>query len=148
APKAVADISLVDADKDNQKEKKTFWQRLNSISETALHDFIDITVFLILGALLPSLVRTAFDRDQLQPMMQDFPATAILAMVVLAIVLCLCGEVGAFVALNQIALPGATVACLVVGQVLALRLYIMYPRVLRPGLIWTNITAVVVQVFV
>src|SRR5262249_3745589 len=35
--------------------KPTLFQRLSNISATALHDFVDITVFLILGAVLAAL---------------------------------------------------------------------------------------------
>src|SRR5262249_28089502 len=45
------------ADDDAPEEKRSAWQRLSNISDTALHDFIDITVFLILGALLAALTR-------------------------------------------------------------------------------------------
>ncbi len=40
-------------DTDAPEAKRSPWQRLSNISDTALHDFIDITVFLILGACWP-----------------------------------------------------------------------------------------------
>src|SRR5262249_3728211 len=46
-------------------ERRTLWQRVNNISETALHDFVDITVFLILGALLAATTRLFFTTDQI-----------------------------------------------------------------------------------
>src|SRR5205807_2152013 len=33
-------------------QPRPLWQRVSNITETALHDFVDITVFLILGAIL------------------------------------------------------------------------------------------------
>ena len=45
-------------------ERKTIMGRLNNISSTALHDFVDITVFLILGALLAALVEAADRADR------------------------------------------------------------------------------------
>src|SRR5947208_2485639 len=38
-------------------KRRSLWDRVNNISETALHDFVDITVFLILGALLAATAR-------------------------------------------------------------------------------------------
>src|SRR5207245_1054843 len=88
APRAVADI-VTGTDTDApEAQKKTAWQRLNSISETSLHDFIDITVFLILGALLASVVRilvkTTIGPDEMDNLMMNFPAVAILSMMLLA----------------------------------------------------------------
>src|SRR5262249_28554365 len=44
-------------DEDNGKPGKPWMQRIAAISETALHDFVDIMVFLILGALIAAGVR-------------------------------------------------------------------------------------------
>src|SRR5262249_61072643 len=50
-----------EAAKDDPEEKaearRPFFKRLSNISATALHDFIDITVSLCLGALLAATVR-------------------------------------------------------------------------------------------
>src|SRR5262245_1655220 len=46
------------ADEDGApEERRGLWDRLGNVTETALHDFVDITVFLILGALLAATTR-------------------------------------------------------------------------------------------
>jgi uncharacterized membrane protein YraQ (UPF0718 family) len=138
--------------------KKVSWrQRLINISETSLHDFIDITCFLILGAFLASLVRVFNVLDYAPNLSNAFVAVPV--MMGLAVLLCLCSEADAFVAANlvqvsaaqassaiQIPLAGK-LAFLVLGPMLDLKLYFMYTRVFRTRLIWTIIPCVVVLVF-
>src|SRR5262249_52858759 len=124
------------------------WKRLGNISETALHDFVDITVFLILGALLAAVVRQMLSQEDIAQLSGGYPVLAIVAMMALAIALCLCSEADAFVAASFITMqPAAKVAFLVLGPMLDFKLYLMYTRVFRPRLIWTIISSVVVQVF-
>ena len=74
---------------------------------------------------------------------------AILAMMAMAVVLCLCSEADAFVAASYTQLPpAAKLAFLILGPMLDLKLYFMYTRVFRPRLIWTIFTASAVQVFI
>jgi uncharacterized membrane protein YraQ (UPF0718 family) len=122
-------------------------QRFYNISEVALHDFIDITCYLILGALLASLVQT-FNLVQYAPGLTN-PVLAVVYMMVLAVLLCLCSEADAFVAANLLSVPlGGKVAFLVLGPMLDLKLFFMYTRVFRARLIWTIISCVVVIVFI
>src|SRR5207244_722346 len=123
--------------------------RLSNISETALHDFVDITVFLILGALLASFMRQLLSNfSEYESVLRSNPPLAIAFMMGLAIVLCLCSEADAFVAANIGAVtPAAKLAFLVLGPMLDFKLYLMYTRVFRPRLIWTIMSCVVVQVF-
>jgi uncharacterized membrane protein YraQ (UPF0718 family) len=112
-----------------------------------LHDFVDITVFLILGAILAALCRSFLSHDQMQRLALGYPALAILIMMGLAILLCICSEADAFIAASFRGVPAAPkLAFLVLGPMLDLKLYMMYTRVFRPRLIWTIITSVVVQV--
>jgi hypothetical protein len=130
--------------------RRPWWQRLGNISETALHDFVDITVFLILGALLAALSRTVLMAYQIDigALAHTLPLVAIAAMMGLAILLCLCSEADAFVAASFVTLPpAAKLAFLVLGPMLDFKLYMMFTRVFRPRLIWTIIACVVVQVF-
>jgi uncharacterized membrane protein YraQ (UPF0718 family) len=149
APLAVADASAGSRAEDSDGPRKSWLQRLSNISETALHDFVDITVFLILGALLAAFARQMFTNDDIADLSRDHPVMAIGVMMGLAAVLCLCSEADAFVAASFIALrPSAKLAFLVLGPMLDLKLYLMYTRVFRQKLIWNIIAAVVVQVFV
>jgi len=122
------------------------WFRLVNIAEIAIHDFLEITCFLILGATLAAIVQSA-DLLSYAPMLKNSPALAVLAMMLLAVLLCLCSEADAFVAANLIAIPlGGKLAFLVLGPMLDLKLYLMYTRVFRPRLIWTIIGSVVLTV--
>src|SRR5262249_2927280 len=89
---------------DEAGPKRTLWERVNNISETAMHDFIDITVFLILGALLAATVRLFLSQDDIASLGREHIALSILAMMGLAIILCLCSEADAFVAASFVTL--------------------------------------------
>lgn len=138
------------AEEDEEPAPTRSWmQRLNNISETALHDFVDITVFLTLGALITCVLRQVLDPRDVEDWARAYPARAIGYTMVLAVVMCLCSEADAFVAANFGAIvPAAKLAFLVLGPMLDIKLFLMYTRVFRPRLIWTIIACVVVQVFI
>ena len=130
-------------------EKKPFFQRLANISETALHDFVDIMVFLTLGACIAALVKGQFTADTVQSFSQGYPAFTILAMMVTAIVMCLCSEADAFVAASFTTLhPSAKLAFLVIGPMFDFKLLLMFTRVFRRRVIVTIFLSVFIQVFV
>jgi uncharacterized membrane protein YraQ (UPF0718 family) len=132
---------------DEVRAKRTLGERINNITETALHDFVDITVFLILGALLAASTRLFLTSDMVAELSKEHVLLSIGLMMVLAVVLCLCSEADAFVAASFVTLrPAAKVAFLVLGPMLDFKLYLMYTRVFRPKLIWTIFGAVIVQV--
>lgn len=134
--------------------RRSLGQRVNNITETALHDFIDVMVFLILGALLAALCRVLLmndpaQKDHLEDLSRSYPVFSIGIMMALAIVLCICSQADAFVAASFTAVrPAAKLAFLVLGPMLDFKLYAMYTRVFRPRLIWTVVSCVVLQVFV
>ncbi len=149
APLAVPPAALPATKEEDEEEepRRSFWQRVSNISEVALHDFVDITVYLILGAVLASGSRFFLSRDQVSALANNY-MLAILIMMGLAILLCICSEADAFVAASFRNLPPSSkLAFLVLGPMLDLKLYMMYTRVFRPRLIWTIIASVVVQVF-
>jgi uncharacterized membrane protein YraQ (UPF0718 family) len=129
-------------------DARSFAQRIHTVAEVALHDFVDITVFLILGALLASLARVLLPHETVEDFSRQYPFWAIGGMMALAIILCLCSEADAFVAASFTGLaPSAKLAFLVLGPMLDFKLYMMYLRVFSPRLIWTIIVSVVVQVW-
>jgi uncharacterized membrane protein YraQ (UPF0718 family) len=149
APLAVADTTAGASADGEETTRKPWWKRLGNITETALHDFVDIMVFLVLGALLAAYARQLFTEDQIYDLSRNHPVLAIGAMMGLAVILCLCSEADAFVAASFLSLqPAAKLAFLVLGPMLDLKLYLMYTRVFRQKLIWTIIAAVVTQVMV
>jgi uncharacterized protein len=136
-------------DEDAPEAKRSPWQRISNISDTALHDFIDITVFLILGALLAAFMRQMVTQEMIAQLSRDHAVLAIGLMMLLAVLLCLCSEADAFVAASFITLrPSAKLAFLVLGPMFDLKLYLMYTRVFRPRLIYTIFLSVIIQVFV
>lgn len=122
--------------------------RLGLIAETALHDFVDITVFLTLGAALASVSRLFFTSEEVANFAVARPIMAILLMMGLAFVLCLCSEADAFVAASFSTLPPAPkLAFLVMGPMLDIKLLILFTRVYRARLIWIIVGSVVLQTF-
>jgi uncharacterized membrane protein YraQ (UPF0718 family) len=147
-------LPLVEGNGDDDEDaptakKKTWTERFGNITETALHDFVDIMVFLIIGALIAAFSRQLLQRGELESLTRGFPILAILMMMGMAVLLCLCSEADAFVAASYTVLrPSAKIAFLVLGPMLDLKLYFMYTRVFRPRLIWTIFAAVAIQVFI
>jgi uncharacterized membrane protein YraQ (UPF0718 family) len=137
-----------DGDNGNGRPRRTAWQAVSAIAETTLHDFVDITVFLIIGALLAALVRVLLPHQAMTDLANQHWYASILVMMGLAIVLCLCSEADAFVAASFGAVrASAKVGFLVLGPMLDFKLFFMYLRVFRPRLIATIMLSVVVQVF-
>jgi uncharacterized protein len=130
-----------------EREKKTLVQRLSSISETALHDFTDISCYLIIGSGLAALVQT-YDLMKYLPLNAN-PVVEIAAMMLLAILICLCSEADAFVAANLIDIQlGGKLAFLVLSPMFDLKLYMMYTRVFTKRLIWTIVSSLIVTIFI
>jgi hypothetical protein len=129
--------------------KQPFTRRLGNISSTALHDFVDIMVFLILGSVLAALARAYITEREIEAISRDQPFLAIPAMMFLAVMMCLCSEADAFVAASFTKLHvSAKVAFLVLGPMLDLKLLMMFTRVFRLRLIVTISTSVVVLTLV
>jgi uncharacterized membrane protein YraQ (UPF0718 family) len=140
---------LANGEEEADEARKPLSQKLSAIAETALHDFVDIMVFLILGAVLAAGVRLMISPQRIAELAAGQPLMAILVMMGLAVALCLCSEADAFVAASFTTLPSsAKLAFLTLGPMLDFKLYAMYTRVFRPRLIWTIFGSVIVQVFV
>ena len=139
-----------DEDKDLEVEARIPWtKRLGNITETALHDFADISVFLIIGALIAAAAKVAINPKDIAAYSEGKPTLAIAIMMTFAVVVTLCSEADAFVAANFTTMrPAAKLAFLVLGPMLDFKLIMMYTRIFRPRLMWTIITCVVLQVFV
>ncbi|QVL33390.1 permease [Telmatocola sphagniphila] len=130
-------------------ERRPVLIRLANISETSLHDFVDIMVYLTLGALISAFCRIILTQEDIGSVANSLPFLAILAMMALAILLCLCSEADAFVAASFTSMPPSTkIAFLVLGPMFDLKLLLMYTRVFRRKLILTIVSTVIIQVFV
>jgi uncharacterized membrane protein YraQ (UPF0718 family) len=150
SPKVLQGLPKEEEKTQEREGPKPLMQRINNITETALHDFVDIMVFLILGAFLAAVGRGFLDESNFGEVLQATPALAILGMMAIAVLFCLCSEADAFVAANFSLLlpPSSKLAFLVLGPMLDLKLYLLYTRIFRARLIWTIIPAVVIQVFI
>ncbi|MCI0700226.1 MAG: permease [Planctomycetia bacterium] len=130
-------------------QKKAFIDRLGNISATAMHDFVDITLFLIIGAALAAAAKLFITPGQVEALSRDQPYLAIPAMMALAVVMCLCSEADAFVAASFTKMhTSAKLAFLVLGPMLDLKLLLMYTRVFRPRLIIIIVLSVTLQVLI
>ncbi|HJZ53617.1 MAG TPA: permease [Gemmataceae bacterium] len=129
--------------------KKPLMTRLGNISATAVHDFVDITVFLILGAVLAAFAKLYIRPEQMTELSKDMPFLAIPAMMLLAVLMCLCSEADAFVAASFVELHiSAKIAFLVLGPMLDLKLLMMFTRVFKPRLIVTLVICTVLLVLI
>jgi uncharacterized membrane protein YraQ (UPF0718 family) len=131
-------------------ESRPIGRRLANISETSLHDFIDIMVFLTIGACLAGAIKVwGPTPDEVQTMSAGYPALTIIGMMLMAVVMCLCSEADAFVAASFKTLhPSGKIAFLVLGPMFDLKLLLMFTRVFRRKVIVTIILSVFIQVFV
>ena len=127
--------------------KRTLLDRLRAIAEISLGDFIDISAFLIIGAVLAALISTAFPRAMLEQLASQ-RELSILSMMGLAVLLSLCSEADAFVAANFRGLStGAKLAMIVLGPMLDVKLFIMYRWVFTSRMVWTMIPIILVMIF-
>jgi uncharacterized membrane protein YraQ (UPF0718 family) len=137
-----------EAEANGNGRKKSWGERLSNVTETTLHDFVDIMVFLIIGAFISAVFGQVFSHEQVAAFGHGYPVLAILGMMGMAVILCLCSEADAFVAASYTQLaPSAKLAFLTLGPMLDLKLYFMYTRVFRPRLIWTIFACSAIQVF-
>ncbi|VTT98461.1 UPF0718 protein YcgR OS=Paenibacillus sp. P22 GN=ycgR PE=4 SV=1: DUF318 [Gemmataceae bacterium] len=129
--------------------KRTLGQRLSNISATSMHDFVDITLFLTLGAVLAATAKLFLPSSEVEALSRDHPFLAVPAMMGLAFLMCLCSEADAFVAASFTNMHiSAKTAFLVLGPMLDIKLVLMYTRVFRRRLIVTIASSVVALVFV
>jgi uncharacterized membrane protein YraQ (UPF0718 family) len=131
----------------NSKHGSSLFQRLSRISATAVSDIVDITCYLILGAILSAAVQAVAANNRSLELIPNQPYLAIPAMMFLAILLCLCSEADAFVSANMPTTLSATMAFLVLGPMLDMKLYVMFTRVFRTRLILTLLVTLLVTVF-
>lgn len=129
--------------------RQPFMRRLGNISATALHDFVDIMVFLILGCVLAALARIYITDNEIQSISTNQPFLAIPAMMLLSVLMCLCSEADAFVAASFTKLHvSGKLAFLVLGPMLDLKLLLMFTRVFRARLIVTISLSVILLTLV
>ncbi|MBU1340486.1 MAG: permease [Proteobacteria bacterium] len=112
-------------------------------------DFYDIGRFLIIGAFIAAALQTFVSRQVFTSVLTG-PVTAIVSMMVLAVVLNLCSEADAFIAssFQSAGVPfSAQLAFLVLGPMLDIKLIMMYLSVFTKKMIITLSSLVIFFVF-
>lgn len=150
APPTASSLPMVDDEGPTTPAKtKPLSKRIANISSTALHDFMDITVFLILGAILAACAKLYLQAGTIERISQEQPVIAIPLMMLMAVLMCLCSEADAFVAASFTKMHvSAKLAFLVLGPMLDLKLLMMFTRVFRAKLIGIIVVCTVLQVFI
>ena len=146
---AALPLPVVLNDEEEAPAKTSVVRKVSNITSTALHDFIDITVFLILGAALAAGIKLVFQEYDLdiESISQTQPLLMIPAMMFFAVIMCLCSEADAFVAASFTKMAiSSKLAFLVLGPMLDLKLILMFTRVFRPRLILTIIVSTITLV--
>lgn len=97
----------------------------------ATKDFLDVTVFFVLGAAVATLFNTSVNQQVIMPLAED-RVLAVASMMALAAVLSLCSTSDAFVAATFTAFPSASkLAFMVFGPVVDLKLVFIYGLIFR-----------------
>lgn len=130
-------------------KRKSAFDRAGNVAGTALHDFMDITVFLILGAILAATVKFWLVTGSLESMSQNMPYLSIPLMMLMAVLMCLCSEADAFVAASFTKMAmSSKLSFLVLGPMLDLKLLLMYTRVFKLKLIIAIASSTCILTFV
>ena len=97
-----------------------------------IHDFLDVTVYFVLGVAVASLFGTAINQEIFLPLALS-DALAVPTMMGLAGILSLCSSSDAFIAATFVSFPAvAKLAFLVFGPMVDLKLLFVYNMVFRP----------------
>jgi uncharacterized membrane protein YraQ (UPF0718 family) len=114
----------------------------------ATGDFLDVTVFFVLGAAVATLFNTSVNQQVIMPLAED-RVLAVGSMMALASLLSLCSTSDAFVAATFTAFPSASkLAFMVFGPVVDLKLIFIYGLVFRKRFIVFLVAGLAILVFV
>jgi uncharacterized membrane protein YraQ (UPF0718 family) len=100
--------------------------------QSATADFLDVTVFFVIGTAITSAFAVGVDREAIAPFAQS-PFLSVVALMALAALLALCSTTDAFVAATQLTIfpPAAKLAFLLFGPVFDLKLFWLYGLIFR-----------------
>ena len=100
--------------------------RLVNVAATATSDFLDVSVFFVLGAAVAALFGTAVNQEVILPLSTNLPLS-ITSLMGLASILSVCSTTDAFIAATLTAFPmAAKLAFLVFGPMLDFKLLFLY----------------------
>ena len=108
------------------------WKKVMLAIQSATADFLDVTVFFVIGTAITSVFSVGLNREVIAPLAQS-PFLSVVALMVLAALLALCSTTDAFVAATQFSAfpPAAKLAFLLFGPVFDLKLFWLYGLVFR-----------------
>jgi uncharacterized membrane protein YraQ (UPF0718 family) len=125
------DLVAGPVDTDDHREHRSAGEKSAAAVRAATKDFLDVTVFFVLGAAVATLFNTSVNQQVIMPLAED-RLLAVGSMMGLASLLSLCSTSDAFVAATFTAFPSAAkLAFLVFGPVVDLKLIFIYGLVFR-----------------
>ncbi len=109
----------------------TFLGRLRLALARGAADFLDVAIYVVIGAALTAVFNTAVPREVILPLAQN-PWLSTLSMMALAFTLALCSTSDAFIAATFTTFPfGAKLAFLTLGAMIDMKLIFLYQLVFR-----------------
>jgi uncharacterized membrane protein YraQ (UPF0718 family) len=133
---------------EEHREHRSGREKAAAAVRAATGDFLDVTVFFVLGAAVATLFNTSVNQQVIMPLAED-RALAVGSMMALASLLSLCSTSDAFVAATFTAFPSASkLAFLAFGPVVDLKLVFIYGLVFRKRFIVLLVGGLAILVFV
>lgn len=141
-----ADLAAAPAP-DDHHDHRSGREKAAAAVRAATGDFLDVTVFFVLGAGVATLFNTSVNQQLIMPLADD-RALAVGSMMGLAALLSLCSTSDAFVAATFTAFPSASkLAFMVFGPVVDLKLIFIYGLVFRKRFIVFLVAGLLFLVF-
>ena len=132
---------------DDHHDHRSAGEKTAAAVRAATKDFLDVTVFFVLGAAVATLFNTSVNQQVIMPLAED-RILAVGSMMALASLLSLCSTSDAFVAATFTAFPSASkLAFLVFGPVVDLKLIFIYGLVFRKRFIVCLVAGLFLLVF-
>jgi uncharacterized membrane protein YraQ (UPF0718 family) len=116
---------------DDGADHRSRAEKWASAVRSSVGDFLDVTVYFLLGAAVATLFNTSVNQQLIMPLAED-RALSVAGMMALAAILSLCSTSDAFVAATFTAFSSASkLAFLVFGPMMDLKLVFIYGLVFR-----------------
>ena len=141
------DLAVAPVANDDHHDHRSGKEKAAAAVRAATGDFLDVTVFFVLGAAVATLFNTSVNQQVIMPLAED-RVLAVGSMMTLAALLSLCSTSDAFVAATFTAFPSASkLAFMVFGPVVDLKLVFIYGLVFRKRFIVLLVAGLFLLVF-
>ena len=141
------DLVVAPGANDDHHDHRSGKEKAAAAVRAATGDFLDVTVFFVLGAAVATLFNTSVNQQVIMPLAED-RVLAVGSMMTLAALLSLCSTSDAFVAATFTAFPSASkLAFMVFGPVVDLKLVFIYGLVFRKRFIVLLVAGLFLLVF-